>query len=101
MSEAQKMRSRTSHRIARVEWEWIEFAGNEGDHKADPQKFKKAGLEGAMTVTEGLLKRARSRWSLEQVMKVEWVKGGIGAEIQFREEDLPDKVEGSVDAWPL
>jgi protein-serine/threonine kinase len=89
MSEAQRSRSRTSHRIARIEWVWIEYAGEEGDHEADPEKFKAAGLEGAMIATEGLLKRARSRWTLEQIAELEWVSGAIAVPggIRFVEED--------------
>ena len=102
MSDAQKMRSRTSHRIARVEWSWIEYAGEEGDHDADPEKFRQARLGGAMIVTEALLRRARSRWSLEQVMGHEWVKGGIDVEggVRFREEEKAEEVEGDIDASP-
>lgn len=89
MSEGHKQRSRTSHRIARVEWRWVEFAGEEGDHEGDPAKFENLGLLGAMNVTEGLLKRARSRWSLERVMEEDWVKGGVIVEggLRFREEE--------------
>ncbi|TVY39250.1 Serine/threonine-protein kinase [Lachnellula subtilissima] len=94
MSEGQKMRSRTSHRIARVEWCWIEFAGDEGDHEGDPEKFKKKDLLGAMIVTEGLLKRARSRWTMEKVAQEPWVRDGIVVEggVKFREEDIPEEV---------
>ena len=103
MSDAQKMRSRTSHRIARVEWSWIEYAGDEGDHEGDPAKFRDRGLEGAMVVTEALLKRSRSRWGLEKVLEVEWVKGGVDVEggIKFREEITPEAVQGDIDATPL
>lgn len=89
MSEAQRSRSRTSHRIARIEWAWIDYAGDEGDHEADPEKFKAASLEGAMAATEGLLKRARSRWTLEQVAALEWISGAIAVPggITFRDED--------------
>ncbi|KAF8856626.1 kinase-like protein [Acephala macrosclerotiorum] len=94
MSEGHKQRSRTSHRIARVEWRWIEYAGEEGDHEGNPEKFKEKGLEGAMIVTEGLLKRARSRWTMQQVADQEWVKRGICVDggIKFREEDVPEEV---------
>jgi protein-serine/threonine kinase len=96
MSEGHKQRSRTSHRIARVEWRWIEYAGAEGDHECDPEKFKEKGLEGAMLVTEGLLKRARSRWSMEKVASEEWVSGGIKVEggVRFAEEDKAVEVIG-------
>ena len=96
MSEGHKQRSRTSHRIARVEWRWMEYAGEEGDHEGDPAKFRERGLEGAMLVTEGLLKRARSRWTMERVAQEEWVKGGICVEggVKFREEEPAAEVEG-------
>lgn len=88
MSDALRMRSRTSHRIARVEWQWIRYAGGDGDHDGDMQAFETEGLLGAMEVTEGLLQRSRSRWSLEKVAEMPWVKGGIAVEggIKFREE---------------
>ncbi|KAF7956982.1 hypothetical protein EAE96_004304 [Botrytis aclada] len=96
MPEGHKQRSRTSHRIARVEWRWIEYFGEEGDHESDPDKFKEKGLLGAMEVTEGLLKRARSRWTLEKVQENEWVKGGIDVEggVKWREEVIPEEVTG-------
>ena len=104
MAEAQKQRSRTSHRIARVEWRWIEYAYEDEDHEGDPAKFERVGMLGAMNITEGLLKRARSRWTLAKVAEEEWVKGGIQVEggIQFREEDVPEEVgDGDVDKSPL
>jgi protein-serine/threonine kinase len=48
MSEGHKQRSRTSHRIARVEWRWIEYAGEEGDHEGDPDKFRERGKNGSV-----------------------------------------------------
>ncbi|KAI9645700.1 hypothetical protein NHQ30_006442 [Ciborinia camelliae] len=94
MPEGHKQRSRTSHRIARVEWRWIEYFGEEGDHEGDPEKFKEKGLDGAMEVTEGLLKRARSRWTLAKVQENEWVKGGVDVEggVRWREEVIPEEV---------
>jgi protein-serine/threonine kinase len=88
MSDAHRMRSRTSHRIARVEWRWIQFAGNDGDHEGDIAKFHASGLGGAMEITEGLLKRARSRWTLDQVAETTWVHDALVIEggLQFREE---------------
>ncbi|THV43762.1 hypothetical protein BGAL_0948g00010 [Botrytis galanthina] len=96
MPEGHKQRSRTSHRIARVEWRWIEYFGEEGDHESDPDKFKEKGLLGAMEITEGLLKRARSRWTLEKVQENEWVKGGVDVEggVKWREEVIPEEVRG-------
>lgn len=95
-----RLRSRTSHRIARVEWRWIEYGvrggegDGEGDHEADPKRFDAKGLQGAMEVTEGLLKRARSRWPLTKVAETEWVAGGINVEggIRFREEEEGEEV---------
>ncbi|KAI6381489.1 hypothetical protein MCOR25_001182 [Pyricularia grisea] len=77
---AHRMRSRTSHRIARIEWRWVTFAGEDGDHDGDEELFKSKGLLGAMQITEGLLKRARSRWTVDKVAQTEWVKGGIQVE---------------------
>jgi protein-serine/threonine kinase len=94
-----RMRSRTSHRIARVEWRWVEYGARddgraEGDHEADAAKFAARGLEGAREVVEGLLKRARSRWSLGKVAETEWVAGGVAVEggIKFREEEEGQEV---------
>ncbi|KAK9796525.1 putative Aurora kinase [Seiridium cardinale] len=93
-SDALRMRSRTSHRIARVEWRWIEYAGDDGDHEGDEAKFEAKGLKGAMEVTEGLLKRARSRWTLEKVAAMEWVRDGIKIEggPKFKEEEEGEEV---------
>ncbi|KAI0118986.1 kinase-like protein [Daldinia grandis] len=93
-SDAQRMRSRTSHRIARVEWRWIKYQGDDGDHDASEAKFEKEGLKGAMEITEGLLKRARSRWPMEKVIKHEWVRDGIQVEggLKFREEEEGEEV---------
>ncbi|KAM7197322.1 Protein kinase-like domain containing protein [Naviculisporaceae sp. PSN 640] len=94
-----RMRSRTSHRIARVEWRWIEYGAKEGedgegDHEADLAKFESKGLIGAMEVVEGLLKRARTRWPLSKVAQTEWVGRGIQVEggIKFREEEEGEEV---------
>ncbi|KAF7548246.1 hypothetical protein G7Z17_g7184 [Cylindrodendrum hubeiense] len=88
MSDAHRMRSRTSHRIARVEWKWVEYAGDDTDNDGDEAKFEEKGLLGAMEITEGLLKRARSRWSVVKVAKTPWVTGAIKAPggLRFREE---------------
>ncbi|KAK0099818.1 hypothetical protein ONS95_008572 [Cadophora gregata] len=51
------------------------------NRKGDLEKFKERGLLGAMTVTEGLLKRARGRWTMAKVAEEEWVRGGIEIEI--------------------
>lgn len=94
MSEGHRMRSRTSHRIARVEWCWVEYAGEDGDHEADEKKFEREGLLGAMHITEGLLKRARSRWSVDKVGQHPWIKDAIHVDggLKFREEIVPQEV---------
>lgn len=94
MSDAHRMRSRTSHRIARVEWRWVEYAGEDTDNDGDEAKFKEKGLLGAMQITEGLLKRARSRWSVGKVAKTPWVANGIQVEggLRFREEKDGEEV---------
>ncbi|KAM0558214.1 hypothetical protein ACHAPJ_004898 [Fusarium lateritium] len=94
MSDAHRMRSRTSHRIARVEWRWVEYAGEDTDHDGDEAKFKEKGLTGAMEITEGLLKRVRGRWTVDKVAKTPWVQGGINVEggLRFREEKDGEEV---------
>lgn len=94
MSEAHRMRSRTSHRIARVEWCWVEYAGNDTDHDGDEAKFKAKNLLGAMEITEDLLKRARSRCTVAKVAANPWVSGGMSIEggLRFREERAGEEV---------
>ncbi|ROT39903.1 kinase-like protein [Sodiomyces alkalinus F11] len=88
-NDGHRMRSRTSHRIARAEWRWIQYAGDDGNHEGSIAKFKEKDMLGAMEITEGLLMRARTRWTLDKVAANEWVAGAIQVEggIQFREED--------------
>ncbi|KAL2211858.1 kinase-like protein, partial [Sarocladium strictum] len=94
MTDAHRMRSRTSHRIARVEWCWVEYAGNDTDHDGDESKFEAKGLLSAMEITEGLLKRARSRWTVAKVAQQPWVKDAMQIEggIRFREEQAGEEV---------
>lgn len=94
MSEGHKQRSKTSHRIARVEWCWVRYAGEDTDNDGDIAKFEAAGLLGAMHITEGLLKRARSRWPMSNVAEVPWVKDAVKVEggIKFREEETPEEI---------
>jgi protein-serine/threonine kinase len=98
MSEGHKQRSKTSHRIARVEWCWVHYAGEDGDHEGSIAKFEQAGLKGAMDITEGLLKRARTRWTIQKVAEETWVKDAIMVEggIKFREEDIPEEVSSPI-----
>lgn len=94
LSEALRLRSRTSHRVARIEWQWIKYAGDDGDHEGDVKKFQAASLLGAMEITEGLLRRASSRWPLSKIAEMDWVKGGIdvGGGIRFRPADDGEEV---------
>ena len=95
-----RMRSRTSHRIARVEWHWIQYGvtddneEGDGDHGADNKRFEKAGLLGAKEAVEMLLRRQRSRLPLSAVAKTMWVAGGIQVDggIKFREEEEGEEV---------
>ncbi|KAK0626753.1 kinase-like domain-containing protein [Immersiella caudata] len=94
-----RLRSRTSHRIARIEWRWVEYGTRpnevgEGEHEASLKRFDAQELRGAMEITEGLLKRARMRWPLTKVAETEWVVGGINVEggIRFREEEEGEEV---------
>ncbi|KAM3436179.1 hypothetical protein MY4824_004484 [Beauveria thailandica] len=94
MSDAHRMRSRTSHRIARVEWRWVEYAGDDGDHEGDVAKFERSGFLGAMHIVEGLLRRARNRWTLDQVAAEPWVVNALRVDggVRFREEDAGEEV---------
>ncbi|KAI0525604.1 kinase-like protein [Xylaria bambusicola] len=90
-NDYQRMRSRTSHRIARVEWSWVKYVGEDGDHDANIALFEKDGLKGAMEITEGLLRRARSRWPMAQVIEHDWVREAIKVDGGLR---FPEEEEG-------
>lgn len=94
MSEGHKQRSKTSHRIARVEWCWVEYSGEDGDHESDEAKFERCGLRGAMEITEGLLRRARNRWTIDMVKEHDWIRSAIqvGGGIKFQEIDTAEEV---------
>ncbi|KAI9723351.1 MAG: hypothetical protein M1812_001235 [Candelaria pacifica] len=89
---ARKMRSRTAHRVARCEWSWVKYADEEGEALSQ-DGF--GDLWGAKEVVEGLLKRARTRLSLDAVKETEWVSGGISVdgELKRKEEDDHDEEE--------
>ncbi|KAI1825579.1 kinase-like protein [Xylaria intraflava] len=93
-NDYQRMRSRTSHRIARVEWSWVKYVGEDGDHNANIAQFENDELKGAMEITEGLLRRARSRWPMQQVIEHEWVHGAIQVHggLKFLEEEEGQEV---------
>jgi protein-serine/threonine kinase len=94
MTDAHRMRSRTSHRIARVEWRWVEYGGDDTDNDGDETKFTEKGLLGACEITENLLKRARSRWSVEKVANHPWVRDALPIEggLQFAEQEDGEEV---------
>lgn len=99
-AEGRVMRSRKTHRIARVDWRWVQYGcgdnpdAEEGEHGADGEKFRRKGLEGARLICEGLLKRARSRLSVGQLAGEEWVSGAMALEkgLLFREEEEGEEV---------
>jgi len=64
-----------SHRIARCEWSWIRFADQNGDW--DDEKGK--DLAGARSCVEGVLKRSRTRWTVDRLLETSWVSGGVVA----------------------
>jgi protein-serine/threonine kinase len=72
----------------------VEYAGNDTDHDGDESKFEAKGLLSAMQITEGLLKRARSRWTVEKVAQQPWVRDAVQVEggIKFREEQAGEEV---------
>jgi protein-serine/threonine kinase len=73
-----RRQSPTSHRIARCEWVWCRYGDKHGEWEEG--KPERRDLEGGREIVEALLKRARSRWSLERVQQTEWVKEGIKVE---------------------
>ena len=81
-----RRKSPISHKIARCEWQWVKWADADGEW--DPVKGK--DLEGAREIVEGLLARTRSRWSLEKVLEMDWVAGGIQVEGGIKLEDDED-----------
>lgn len=79
-------RSRAAHRIARCDWEWVNFGNEDGEWDAD----KGREWAGARECVEGLLKKvSRGRKSLDDISKLEWVQQGIQVEggLQKRLED--------------
>jgi protein-serine/threonine kinase len=102
MTAQQLERSRVSHRIARVDYVWVQYFGDEGDHEHDPAKFEAKGLTGAFLVVDGLLRRTRNRWTMDQLAEHEWIKEGIKVDggLQFQEEDMADEVR-DIDSSPL
>lgn len=102
MTAIQQERNRVSHRIARVDYIWVEYFGDKGDHEYDPAKFEERGLTGALQCADGLLRRTRNRWSMDELANHDLVKGGIKVDggLQFREQDVPDEVR-DIDSSPL
>ncbi|KAI9762975.1 MAG: hypothetical protein M4579_000038 [Chaenotheca gracillima] len=82
VSDQQKARNRTVHRIARCDWSWFRYADDEGEAGDFGE------LAGAQIIVDGLLKRATRRFSLDRVAEEEWVRGGIQVEggVQLGEE---------------
>ncbi|KAF9891670.1 hypothetical protein FE257_003682 [Aspergillus nanangensis] len=68
-----KLRARTPHRIARMEWAWYRYADNDGEW--DPEKG--ADLEGARFCVEALLKRNTKRKSLDELAVLDWISEAI------------------------
>ncbi|KAK6358425.1 hypothetical protein TWF730_007759 [Orbilia blumenaviensis] len=86
-----KMRSRTAHRIARCDWKWFRLAytpppvveeegstmaAGEGEQQSIKEPYD-PDWNPAKEVVDGLLKRVKKRMPLEEVEKLEWVKGAI------------------------
>ncbi|PYI07671.1 kinase-like protein [Aspergillus sclerotiicarbonarius CBS 121057] len=82
-----KLRARTPHRIARVEWSWYRYADSDGEW--DPEKGKE--LEGARECVEGLLKRSTKRRSLDEIASMAWVKEAIDVpgELKRGDKEVP------------
>ncbi|KAK6348362.1 hypothetical protein TWF718_006158 [Orbilia javanica] len=104
-----KMRSRTAHRIARCDWKWFKLADTpppvveEGSAAAageEEQSIKESydpDWNPAKAVVDGLLKRVKKRLPLEEVEKMEWVKGAISVPLENppSTEELEEEGESS------
>lgn len=93
--EVNRQRSRTSHRIARVEWRWVKYSGEDGNHDGDYTAMGKDSVLELSKAVEGLLRRARSRWTIDKLSELDWVKESIQVEggIRFREKEKAVEVE--------
>lgn len=88
-----KRKSLKSHRIARCEWAWVKWGNEDGKwNSADP---KAEPFEDARKIVEGLLLRARSRWSLDKVAETVWVQRGQVLSRPLRRPDEYDDDEGN------
>lgn len=67
------LKTRTPHRIARIEWGWVRY----GDEDNDWDATKGKDLEGARPCVEALLKRNTRRTPLAEIRDWPWVRDGI------------------------
>lgn len=64
------------HRIARVDWLWVEYGDEDGEWREDTKKGKE--LFEASQVVDGCLKKVgRGRWSVQEIEGTNWVREGI------------------------
>lgn len=84
--DPRQLRARTPHRIARCEWSWYKYAGE--DAEWDPVKGKE--LDGAQDIVKGLLVRATRRMTLDEVAQTGWVKDAIAVPtLQRGDKEIP------------
>ena len=83
-----RKQSPRSHRIARCEWRWIRWGDDDGEWDVDKGKE----LEGGRACVEGLLKRARTRMSLEKAQQLEWVRDGILIDEGLKREEGDEEI---------
>jgi len=75
------------HRIARVDWLWVENGDEDGEWKEDTKKGKQ--LLEASRIVDGCLKKAgRGRWSVQKIGEVDWVRDGILVEGGLKRQDV-------------
>lgn len=84
-----KRKSQKSHRIARCEWAWVKWGTEDGEWSS----ARGGELEGARAIVEGLLVRARSRWSLDKVAESAWVREGMMLDQPFQRVDEQDTLD--------
>lgn len=81
--------ARTKHRIARIEYVWVRYGDGDGEPLEDFGE-----LQGAREAVLALLRRARTRASLDKLMDMDWVRGGVDVPggLKFKEEQDPHEL---------
>ncbi|KAK9370523.1 kinase-like domain-containing protein, partial [Lipomyces kononenkoae] len=69
-------RNRVKHRIARIEWCWVD------DDDDDDYDESMKDWKGAMKIVEMCLRRKDSRWSVREIAESQFVKGALNFDLE-------------------